>query len=191
MSGEVSGEVSGGMGGTGGEAASAGAGAGLGVARGLAAAARAWWQTLAPRERSLFLAATLVLGLYLTWAVAVQPAWRTIDRAAAERDGLDRQWQTMQRLADESRQLRAAPLVSQPQAVAALEAATARLGSAGRLSLQGDRAVLTLNGVGTGALRDWLTEARTGARARPLEATLSRAAEGYSGTLVVVIGGGS
>jgi len=179
------------MGSRSGEGSNVSAAAGPGFARGLVAAARAWWQTLAPRERRLFLAAVLVVGLYLTWAVAVQPAWRTIERAAAERDGLDRQWQIMQRLAEEAQQLRAAPLVSQPQAVAALEAATARLGSAGRLSLQGDRAVLTLNGVGTSALRDWLAEARTGARARPLEATLSRAAEGYSGTLVVAIGGGS
>ena len=157
---------------------------------GRAQAARAWWRSLAVREKRLFLAGATVLGLYLAWAVAVQPAWRTIVRASAERDALETQWQTMQRLAEEAQQLRAAPRVSQPQAVAALEAATARLGPAGRLALQGDRAVLTLNGVGTGALRDWLAEARTGARARPLEANLARAAQGYSGTLVVAIEGG-
>jgi len=157
---------------------------------GLAPAARAWWQSLAQRERRLVLAATTVLGLFLTWALAVQPAWRTIERAAAERNVLEAQWQAMQSLAAEAQQLRAAPPVSQPQAVAALEAAAARLGSAGRLTLQGERAVLTLNGVGTGALRDWLAEARTGARARPVEAKLSRTAAGYSGTLVVAIGGG-
>jgi general secretion pathway protein M len=53
--------------------------------------------------------------------------------------------------------------------------------------LQGDRAVLTLKDVGTGALNDWLAEARSGARARPLEVTLSRVAQGYSGTLVVAL----
>ena len=162
-----------------------------GVAAATARAARAWWQTLAARERRLFMGGLAVLALYLTWAVAVQPAWRTLDAASAERDALEAQWQTMQRLAEEARQLRAATPVSQPQAVAALQAATARLGSAGRLALQGDRAVLTLTGVGTGALRDWLAEARSGARARPVEATLSRAAQGYSGTLVVAIGSGS
>jgi len=160
------------------------------AAPGRAEAARSWWRSLALREKRLFLAGTAVLGLYLAWAVAVQPAWRTIVRANAERDALEAQWQTMQRLAEEAQQLRGAPRVSQPQAVAALEAATARLGPAGRLSLQGERAVLTLNGVGTGALRAWLAEARTGARARPLEANLARAAQGYSGTLVVTIEGG-
>ena len=162
-----------------------------GAAAAMARAARVWWQTLAGRERRLFLGGIGVLALYLTWAVAVQPGWRAIDAAAAERDVLEAQWQTMQRLAEEARQLRAATPVSQAQAVEALQAATARLGSAGRLALQGDRAVLTLTGVGTGALRDWLAEARSGARARPLEANLSRAAQGYSGTLVVAIGGGS
>jgi len=157
---------------------------------GLGSAARAWWHSLARRERGLVLVAATVSGLFLTWALAVQPAWRTIERAAAERNVLEAQWQTMQGLATEAQQLRAAPPVSQPQAVAALQAASARLGSAGRLTLQGDRAVLTLNGVGTGALRDWLAAARTGARARPLEANLARAAQGYSGTLVVAIEGG-
>jgi general secretion pathway protein M len=96
----------------------------------------------------------------------------------------------MQGLADEARQLRTTPPVNPELAAAALKAATERLGEKARLSLQGDRAILTLTGVGTGELRDWLAEARSGARARPLEAKLARAAQGYSGTLVVVIGGG-
>lgn len=164
-------------------------GAGRGAAAGFATAARAWWHALALRERRLVLAAATLLGLSLTWALAVQPAWRTIDRAAADRNTLESQWQTMQRLAAEAQQLRAAPPVDRAQALAALEAAAARLGTAGRLTLQGDRAVLTLNGVGTGGLRDWLAEARSGARARPVEASLMRGAQGYSGTLVLAIGG--
>ena len=49
--------------------------------------------------------------------------------------------------------------------------------------------MLTLNGASTSQLRGWLAEARSGARARPLEANLSRAGGGYSGTLVVTLGG--
>lgn len=154
------------------------------------AALRARWQGLALRERRWVAIAAAVLGLYLVWALAVQPAWRTIDRAAAESERLEVQWQEMLRLADEARELRATPAVDPEDARDALEAATARLGAAGRLALQGDRAVLTLNGVGSGALRDWLTEVRSGARARPLEAKLARGSGGYSGTLVVAIGGG-
>lgn len=155
------------------------------------APAQAWWRGLAERERRLALLAAAVVVLGLVWLLAVQPAWRTITRAPTELDTLDAQLQAMQRLAAEVQQLRSAPPVMPEQAAAALRSATERLGDKGKLALQGERAVLTLNGVGTGALRDWLAEARAGARARPLEANLTRAAQGYSGTLVLAIGGGS
>ena len=50
-------------------------------------------------------------------------------------------------------------------------------GSAARASssLQGDRATLTFTGVPFEALRDWLGEARSAARARPIEAQLLKA----------------
>jgi general secretion pathway protein M len=149
------------------------------------------WQALPGRERRLLLLAAAVLSAYALWALAVQPAWRVLEKAPAERDALETQWQTMQRLAAEVRELRSAPPVGAEQAAAALKAATDRLGEAGRLSLQGERAVLTLNGVGTQALQDWLSEVRSGARARPVEASLSRGARGYSGTLVLALGGGT
>ncbi len=153
------------------------------------AAARGWWRGLAARERRLLVGAGVVLTAFLVWRTAVQPAWRTLASAPAQIDALDLQLQGMQRLAAEAVELRAAPPLAPAQSVAALQAATARLGDHGKLSVQGERAVLTLSGVGTSELRDWLADARSGARARPLEATLSRAAQGYSGTLVVSIGG--
>ena len=150
-----------------------------------------WWRGLAERERRLAWLAAAAVVIGALWLLAVQPAWRTIARAPAELDTLDAQLQTMQRLATEAQQLRSAPPVTPDQAAAALRSATERLGDKGKLVLQSERAVLTLNGVGTGALRDWLAEARAGARARPLEANLTRGTQGYSGTLVLAIGAGS
>ena len=150
---------------------------------------QARWAALAGRERRLVGLALGVLVLFLVWMLAVQPAWRTLSSAPAQMDALELQWQTMQGLAAEARGLRAASPVSAEQSAAALKAATERLGEKGRLALQGERAVLTLTGASTEQLRDWLAEARSGARARPLEATLQRAASGYSGTLVVALGG--
>jgi len=161
------------------------AAAALAPARGVA---HAWWASLAPRERRLVAWGAALLGLFLVWLLAVQPAVETLRSAPAEHDRLDVQLQGMQRLAAEVAGLRATPPVSADQATAALKAATDRLGEQARLTLQGDRAVLTLNGVGSGALRDWLAEARSGARARPVEATLSRGANGFSGTLVLSFG---
>jgi len=147
------------------------------------------WAALSVRDRRLSALAGAVLGLFITWTLAVHPAWRTLQAAPAQRDALDAQWQAMQRLAAEAKELRGAPPVSIEQSSAALQAATERLGNKGRLSVQGERAVLTLQGASTSQLRDWLAEARSGARARPVEARLTRAAQGYSGTVVVALGG--
>ncbi len=152
------------------------------------APAQAWWRAQSPRDRRLLLLAGAVLGSYLVWAVLLQPALSTLRLAAVESERLQAQLQTMQSLADEARQLRAQPRVSAVQSAAALQAATQRLGDAGRLALQGDRAVLTLNGASPGQLRDWLAEARSGARARPVQALLTRGDSGYSGTLAVAFG---
>jgi general secretion pathway protein M len=132
-----------------------------------------------------------VVGVALLWMLALQPAWRTVREAPARLDALDAQLQAMQRLAAETTELRAAPAVSTAQSGAALKAASDRLGAQGRLVLQGERAVLTLTGANTEQLRGWLAEARSGARARPVEASLTRGPNGYSGTIVVAIGGAS
>ncbi len=150
---------------------------------------RGWWRGLSARDRFLLRVALTVLVLGAVWLVGVQPALKTLRSAPAALDAAEAQLQAMQRLAAEAGELRAAPPVNPEQASAALQAATTRLGDKGRLTLQGDRAVLTLNGVGPSALRDWLAEARSGARARPVEANLLRGAQGFSGTLVLALGG--
>lgn len=154
---------------------------------------RVWWRTRAPRERLALGAAIAVVVLFLVWLVFVQPALRTLREAPARLDALDAQLQQMQRLAAESQGLRGASAVPPAQAAAALKAATDRLGDKGRLSMQGERASLTLTGVSPEALRSWLLEARGAARVRPSEAQLTRGPQGYSGTLVVTLtsGGGA
>jgi general secretion pathway protein M len=98
----------------------------------------------------------------------------------------------MQALASEAAQLRAQPPIAQTDAAQALQAATAQLGSRAKLVVLADRATLTLNGATGEDLRQWLLQARSGARARPVEATLTRGGGNtYSGTLVVAIGADS
>jgi general secretion pathway protein M len=155
------------------------------------AVAGTWWQTLAPRERVGAGAALALIALALLWLVALAPALRTLRNAPAQLDQLDAQLAQMQRLALEARSLKGSTPVASAQAAAALRAATERLGGVARLQVVGDRATLTLNGVSGEALRQWLAEARSAARARPVEAQLARAAQGFSGTLVVSFGGGT
>lgn len=152
-------------------------------------ALRERWAGLAERERWLLGTGAAVIALALLWLVALQPALRTLKTAPAQHAELDRQAQAMQRLAAEARGLRAAPPLAPALAAQALQGATARLGNSAKLTLQGERAVLMLNGVPGDALAQWLAEARNGARARPVEARLSLGEPGYSGSLVVVFGG--
>ena len=88
------------------------------------APAAQWWAVRSARDRRLLGLAGTVLGLFITWSLAVQPAWRTLQGAPVQRDALDGQWQAMQRLAVEAKDLRAAPPVSIEQSSAALRAAT-------------------------------------------------------------------
>jgi general secretion pathway protein M len=151
---------------------------------------RARWRALAARDRRLVGLALALIGVLLLWTVAVQPAWRTLRTAPAQLERLELQLHEMQALAAEVQELRAAPALGGEQSAAALKAASDRLGDKARLSLQGERAMLTLNGVSATQLREWLNEARAGARARPVEARLARSVQGFTGTIVLTIGAG-
>jgi general secretion pathway protein M len=153
-------------------------------------AARASWGSLAARERRGITLAVAALALLLLWFAALRPALLTLREAPLQLAALESQLQTMQALATEARELRATPRLSVEQAGAALKAATEPLGEKARLTLQGDRATVVFFAISPSALRDWLQLVRSSARARPLEATLARAPQGLSGTLVLVLGGG-
>lgn len=150
----------------------------------------AFWLTLAVRERGLLgLALALVLGALL-WALAIAPAWRVLRSAPAQLEALELQWQAMQALAVEARELRAIPPVPLAQAQAALTAAAQRLGDKARLSVQGERAVVDVNGLAGEALATWLAEVRASARVRVTAAQLNRQPDGvYRGKLELAIGG--
>jgi general secretion pathway protein M len=150
-----------------------------------------FWQARAPRERQLIVLMAISVAVLLVWLIGIQPALRTLREAPLELDRLDQQMQQLQLAAGEMQALRAASPVPTEQASTALRAATTQLGSSAKLSIQGDRAVLTFTGIQGDALRGWLNEARSAARARPMEAQLVKAASGYTGSITVSLGGGS
>jgi general secretion pathway protein M len=147
-----------------------------------------FWRTRAPREKQLIVVMTVAVGALLVWWIAIQPALRSLRESALDVERLDRQLQQVQLAAGEMQTLRAASPVPAEQAVAALRAATARLGDKAKLLVQGERATLTFTGIPGDALRAWLGEARSGARARPLEAQMVKAAAGYNGSITVSVG---
>jgi general secretion pathway protein M len=153
--------------------------------------ARQFWQARAPRERQLIVVMAVVVAALVVWLIAVQPALRTLRAAPAELDQLDLQLQQMQIAALESETLRSASPVPPAQATEALRAASERLGTKAKLSLQGDRATLTFTGLQFESLRTWLGEARRAARARPVEAQFLKSAGGYSGSISLTLAGTS
>lgn len=149
------------------------------------------WQALGERERLVLVAAGVLLGLLLAWSILLAPALRTLKTAPTELEKLELQLQQMQAQAQEARLLRTAPPVPPAQAEAALKASVEHLGAAARLNITGDRAIVTLNGIAPPVLQAWLAEVRAAARARPVEAQLSRGPKGFSGSLVLSLGGGA
>jgi len=146
------------------------------------------WRSMAARERMAAGIGIAVLIAFIVWLLFVAPAWRTLRDAPAKLDKLEAELQQMQRLANEARTLRDAKDVPVAQAIEPLKVATERLGPNASIAFQGDRATLTLNGVSGDALRDWLSEARSAAHARPVEVTLTRNPQGYAGAVIVSFG---
>ena len=147
------------------------------------------WNAMSERERLYLTAGGAVVGIALLWSVLLGPALRTMREAPVQRQALQLQLLQMQRLAAESRELRAMPTIAPAQAGEALKAATARLGEKAKLVPQGERSVLSFNGLQADQLRTWLAEARSGARARPVDVQISRGTEGLNGTITMALGG--
>lgn len=145
-------------------------------AQGRSAALRARWQSLAPRERSLVLAAATVVGASLLWWVLLAPALQTLRMAPARHAELDAQLEHMQALAAEARALQsdAGTRPTQAEAQRSLQTATASLGSASRSTFAGDRATVVLQGASAASLAPWLAQVRSNARSLPVEAHLTR-----------------
>jgi len=149
---------------------------------------RARYAKLDTRERQMVIVIGIALAFLLVWLVLVRPAWNTLDTAPALRAQADAQLLQMAAISNEAKQLRALPPMQASVAEQVLKAATDELGGKGKIAIQGDRATLSVTGINGEDLRKWLMQARGGARARPVEATLTRAGDGYNGTLVVLVG---
>jgi general secretion pathway protein M len=150
------------------------------------------WAALAPREQRLIALAAMLSSAALLWWLALAPALRTLTGAAEQAAALDLQLQQVRSQQQRALTLQAQPRLRLNDARHALEATVRqRLGSTAQLSLNGERATLTLKGVDPTALADWLTLARVNARSVAIEAHLQRnpAGNAWDGTLVLALPG--
>lgn len=154
-----------------------------------AQALRARWAALAPRERTLVLAAAWLVAAALVWWVALAPAIATLRASATEHRALDAQLAQMQRLRAQARAMQALPRQDPQEATRQLEAAIQQqLGTSARYAVAGDRVTVTLANAPAAALAQWLAQVRTNARAVPAEARLTRnASGGWDGSVVLTL----
>lgn len=134
------------------------------------------WQRLAPREKKLVAIAVALVATALLWWVALAPALQTLRQAPERHRSLDAQLQSMQRMQAQALQLQAQARSLPANPVSALQQATTQeLERSGQLQIVGDRATLTLVNAPADSVAQWLTQARSNARALPLEVSLTQA----------------
>ena len=150
--------------------------------------ATAAWRARAPRERIALAVAASALIALVVWALFVAPALATLRSSPQQLEALETQLLQMRGMAVEVRDLRNMTPVAAAQAGLAIKTAVERHGDKVRLTLQPDRALITLINVSPEQLRALLVEVRSTARARAVEAQLNRVPAGYSGTLVFSMG---
>lgn len=132
---------------------------------------------LSTRERLAVGLAAALVGVALLWWLAFGPAISTLRQSAqrhARADQVLSQLQNMAATAEVLRTQNATPAPARELAVRALEDATRALGAGAQLSLQGDRATVTLRDVAPAALAQWMQQARINARVLPVQAQLQR-----------------
>jgi general secretion pathway protein M len=143
-----------------------------------------------PREQRALLLVAWVVGLALLWWVALAPAMDTLLKAGPRQAKADKDLAQLRALAASADVLRtqnATPVPAKEVAMRALEEATRGMGAGAQLSLQGDRASVTLQEIAPGALALWLQQVRVNARVLPVQAQLQRSATtgAWSGQIVL------
>jgi general secretion pathway protein M len=116
-----------------------------------------------------------LIGVALFWWIAIAPALHTWRAAPAQHQSLDAQLQTLQSLQAQALDLQANRNSTPTDRVAALRTTvTQQLGASANLQVAGDLATVTLQNATASSLAQWLSQARSNARATPIEARLNR-----------------
>ncbi|MBC7601429.1 MAG: type II secretion system protein M [Ramlibacter sp.] len=150
---------------------------------------RARWDAFAPREKVLVAGAIGLVIFAIMWWWLLAPALATLRTSEAQRHELDAQLQSMRSMQAQAKAVQSQPKPGYDEALRLLELSVReRLGTTGRLSLQGERATITLTGTAPDTVAQWLAQARVNARALPAEVRINRNATGlWEGTVVFTL----
>lgn len=148
---------------------------------------QAKWAQLGRREqRGIAIAATVVFGALL-WGVLLAPAIRVLQKAPLQHQALDAQMDRMLLLQMRARALQNQSPLSSAEAVAALQATVAKLGSGVTARVLGDQMTVRFKQLGAQELAAWLAQPGGAVDIRPTEVHLQRDAgnkPSWSGELI-------
>jgi general secretion pathway protein M len=134
------------------------------------------WNAFAPRERNLVAAAVALIMLALLWWVGISPALAKLRTAREAAPQVQAQLQLMRAQAAEAASLKSQRILSYEESLRALEASIKSLGTGATLSVNSDRASVSVRAVSGDALAQWLAQVRANARLVPTELKLQKSA---------------
>lgn len=153
--------------------------------------AKTYWQRFTPRDRTLILAASLLIGIAFCWWVLLSPAIKTIRTAPELHKNLDAQIQTIQGLSHEAKSLQGQAKLGADDVRQALQATVMqRFGSAAQLNVSGNRATLILKNATPQSVTEFLSQARINARTLPSDVKITRSiapGTGWDGNMTLIL----
>lgn len=133
------------------------------------------WNQRNPRERILLTLGSALVGLAALWSLGLSPAIQTWREAPARQAQLDAQSQNMLQLRAQVQELKKTKPITRSDALLWLEKSMTELGPDAKISVQGDRATLSLVAATPEALSKWIGMARELAMSLPVQAQLKQA----------------
>lgn len=153
---------------------------------------RSRWQALSAREQGLVGAAVMVVGLFVVWSLAFQPALSALKSAPEQRQQAQAVLDRLQALSTEAAGLRAGAAVAgaTQEAVRTMDSGVddatrallvTTLGDSARLEAQGRFVTVSFDGASGEQVRQALQTLRSRLRAQLIEAELAPSQEGIRG----------
>ena len=129
-----------------------------------------WLAQRSPREQTGIRAALLIVGVLLVWRMGVTPGLQVWSQSDSRQATLDRQLAEMQTLQQEAKRLGSQTQGGADATTQQLTALAATLGPDTRVNPQTDQVSIEFKTASPQALADFITQARTQAQSRTVQA---------------------
>jgi general secretion pathway protein M len=144
-----------------------------------------WLAQRSPREQTGIRVAVLLVGVWLVWRVAVAPGLQVLALSDNRQAALDLQLAEMQTLQQEAKRLGSQTQADADAALQQLRSLAGMLGPDTRVNPQTDRVSIEFKAATPQALADFITQSRTQAQSRIVQAHWQLRQGHWQGQLVL------